>query len=101
MTLCKLPRCWDLGLGSRSPKSQFTTTPLSAADGGAEYCDERVCLCVCVCLFAIMSSELHVQSSPTFIRVTYSRGSVLLWRRSSLMCYLFPVLWMTSYLRLS
>ena len=24
----KLPRCWDLGLGNRSPKSQFTTTPL-------------------------------------------------------------------------
>jgi len=24
----KLPRCWDLGLGNRSPKSKFTTTPL-------------------------------------------------------------------------
>ena len=23
----KLPRCWDLGLGNRSPKSKFTTTP--------------------------------------------------------------------------
>ena len=23
-----LPRCWDLGLGNRSPKSKFTTTPL-------------------------------------------------------------------------
>ena len=22
-----LPRCWDLGLGNRSPKSKFTTTP--------------------------------------------------------------------------
>jgi len=25
---CKLPRCWDLGLGNRSAKSKFTTTPL-------------------------------------------------------------------------
>jgi len=24
----KLPRCWDLGLGNRPPKSKFTTTPL-------------------------------------------------------------------------
>jgi len=24
----KLPRCWDLGLGNRSPKSKFTTTSL-------------------------------------------------------------------------
>ena len=26
----KLPRCWDLGLGNRSPKSKFTTAPLVA-----------------------------------------------------------------------
>ena len=26
----KLPRCCDLGLGNRSPKSKFTTTPLLA-----------------------------------------------------------------------
>ena len=23
----KLPRCWDVGLGNRSPRSKFTTTP--------------------------------------------------------------------------
>ena len=34
------------------------------ADRGAEYYDERVC--VCVCLSAIISSELHVLSSPHF-----------------------------------
>jgi len=34
--------------------------------GGAEYCDERVCLSVCVCLSAVKSSEIHVRSSPTF-----------------------------------
>jgi len=26
----KLPRCWDLSLGNRSPKSKFTTAPLSS-----------------------------------------------------------------------
>jgi len=47
---------------------------------GAEYCDKRVCLSVCVCLYAIISSELHVQSSPIFMHDTC--GSILLWRRS-------------------
>ena len=31
----------------------------------------RVCVCVRVCLSAIISSELHVRSSPTFVHVTY------------------------------
>jgi len=48
----------------------------------AQYCNERVC--VCVCLSAIISSELHVRSSPIFAHVTYGRGSVLLWRRNML-----------------
>jgi len=36
---------------------------------GAEYCDERVSLYVClrVCLSEIISSELHVRSSPNFL----------------------------------
>ena len=38
---------------------------------------------MCVCLSAIVSSELHVRSSPYFVvLVTYGLGSVLLWRRS-------------------
>jgi len=32
--------------------------------GSAEYCDERVCLCVFVCLSAIISPKLYVRSSP-------------------------------------
>ena len=40
----------------------------SAVDRGAEYC---VCVCVCVYLSAIISSELHVRSSPNFILSTY------------------------------
>ena len=41
-----------------------------------------VCVCLCVCLSEIISSELHVRSSPIFVHVTYGRGSVFLWRRS-------------------
>ena len=45
-----------------------------------------VCVCVSVCLSAIISSELHVRSSPSFVHVTYGRGSVLRWRRSDTLC---------------
>ena len=41
-----------------------------------------VSLCLSVCLSAIISSELHVRSSPKFLHVTYGCGSSLLWRRS-------------------
>ena len=34
----KLPRCWDLGLGNRSPKSKFTTTPLLAGYSESVFC---------------------------------------------------------------
>jgi len=39
-----------------------------------------VSVCLCVCPFAIISSELHIQSS--LISYAYGRGSVLLSRRS-------------------
>jgi len=46
-----------------------------------------VCLSMCVCLSTIMSSELYVRSSPIFsVHVTYACGSVLLWRRSNMLC---------------
>ena len=49
-----------------------------------------ICLCVypCVCQSAIISPQLHVQSSPNVcvVHVTYGRGSVLLWRRSDTLC---------------
>jgi len=42
---------------------------------------------VCVCLSASISSELHVRSSLYFfMHVTYGSGSVLLWRRSDMLC---------------
>ena len=42
-----------------------------------------VSVCVCVCLSAIVSSELHVRSSPNFLCVlpVAAASSVLLWRR--------------------
>jgi len=59
-----------------------------------------VCLCVCVCLSAIISPELHDRSSPNFVHVTYGRGSVLL-SKGVVICYVLPVLLMTSYLHIS
>jgi len=53
----------------------------SAPDRGVEYCDERVCLSV------IMSSELHVRFSPTFLcMLPMAHGLVLLWQCSDMLC---------------
>jgi len=54
---------------------------------GAEYCDERVCLSLCVCF----SVRHHISGTLSdlqqiFMRVTYGRGSVLLWRPSDMLC---------------
>ena len=72
----------------------------SAADRGAEYCDERVCLCMCVCLSAIISSELQVRSSPNLLCML---PMTVAWSSSSgkVICYVLPVLWMTSCLLIS
>jgi len=48
-----------------------------------------VSVCVFVCLSAIISPEVHVQSSPNFcacLHVTYGHGSVLYWRCSDMLC---------------
>jgi len=44
-----------------------------------------VSVCVCVCLSAIISSELHVRSSPVLLHVTCGHGSVLLWQCSDML----------------
>jgi len=79
-----MPRYQRNGIDHRL--QPFTTTSFvssySAPDRGAEYCDKRVylsislslslsvcvCVCVCVCVFVhgLISSELHVGSSPNF-----------------------------------
>jgi len=41
-------------------------------------------MCLCVCLSEIISSELHVQSSPNFfVCVICGHGSFLLWWHSN------------------
>ena len=59
-----------------------------------------VCLSVCVCLSAIISSELHVLSSCKFLRML---PMAVVWSSSGgvVISYVFPVLWMTSYLLIS
>ena len=52
----------------------------------AVYCD--VCLSVCVCLS--VRHHIFANTRPIFtnffVPVTYGRGSVLLWRRSDMLC---------------
>ena len=59
-----------------------------------------VSVCLCVCLSAMISSELHVRSSPNFLCMlpmavarSFSGGVAI--------CYVFPVLRVTSYLLIS
>ena len=42
--------------------------------------------CVCVCVSVIISSELHVRSSPISVHVFYGRGSVMFRRRNDVLC---------------
>jgi len=79
-----------------SQSEQSVVCCYSAPNTGAEYCDERVCLSVCACSSAIISSELHLRFSqffcmlPMAVARSFSGGVVIR--------YIFPVLWMTSYL---
>ena len=74
-------------------KKRFVTPP---SDRGAEYCDERVCLCVFVCPRSYLrnyTSDLHQFLCVLPIAVARSSGGTAI-------RYVFPVLWMTSYLRI-
>jgi len=53
----------------------------SAPDREAEYCDERVCLCVFVCPRSYLQNCTPIFTT-FFLLVSDGRGSVLLWRRS-------------------
>ena len=59
----------------------------SAPGSGAEYCDERVRLCVrlCVCPRAYLQNYSPI-FDKLFEHFTYGRGSVLLWRRGDTLC---------------
>ena len=61
----------------------------SAPDRKAEHCDERVCLSVSLCVFvcqrSIISSELHVRSSPK-LSCLLPMSVTQPWRRSDTLC---------------
>jgi len=66
-----------------------------APDRGTEYRD--VCVCLFVCLRAYLWNFLHIRSSPNFLcilPVAVARSS----SDSVAICYVFPVLYMTSCL---
>ena len=69
----------------------------SASGRGAEYCDERVCVCLSV------RDHIFGTTRPIFTRffahATYDCDSVLLWRRSDTLCT--AGLCITSYLLIS
>jgi len=69
--------------------------------GDRSICIACVCVCVCVCLSVrdIISSGLHVRSLPflCMLPMTVARSS----SGNVMIRYVFPVLWMTSYLHIS
>ena len=94
-TVTRQRRGCDLNPGLSAPESSTLTTRLPSQPGsGAEYCNERVCLCVCVCLFVhnCISGTTRPIFTRIFVRVT--SGSVVI-------RYVLPVLWMMSYLLIS
>ena len=59
-----------------------------------------VFFCLCVCLSASISPELHVRFSPNFLCMLPLAVSVC-FSADVVICYVFPVSWMTSYLVIS
>jgi len=59
-----------------------------------------ISMSVCVCLSVIISSELHVRSSPRFLCML-SVPVAQCFSGYVVIRYIFPVLRMTSYLRIS
>ena len=58
----------------------------SALDSEAEYCDERVCVRVYLYVHDHIFGTTRPIFTKIFVRVTYGRGSFLLWRRSDTLC---------------
>jgi len=70
----------------------------SATDRGEEYCVERVCLCVC------LSVRDHLFGTTRSIFTNFYACYLAVSRSSSggvVICYVFPLLWMTSCLHIS
>jgi len=64
----------------------------------AEYCDERVCLCVCLFVCLYPRAFLRNYTLGPFMYVAYGHGSFHLRRRCDTLCT--SGLWMTSYLHI-
>ena len=62
----------------------------SAPDRAAEYCDERVCLCVCLSVSDHIFGTTHPIFTKFLVHVIYGRGSFLLWRHI-VICYVLPM----------
>ena len=63
-----------------------------APGGAAKYCDDRVCVFVCPRAHHVRSSPIVLCMLPTSVARSSSGGVAI--------CYVFPVLWMTSYLHI-
>jgi len=67
----------------------------------AEYCDERVCVCVCFCVCVCLSVRDHLGNYPSDLHNVLCMLPMAVARSyfgGVVMCYVLPVLWMTSYL---
>jgi len=69
---------------TESMACKYLAVIYSDPDIGAEYCDDRVCLCLCV------SDHISGNTRPVctnfLVHVTYGCGWVLLWRRCDMLC---------------
>jgi len=63
----------------------FTSTPAKVRT--AKYCDLPICMCICpfACIY-------HVQTSRNFLGMLSVAAA-----GDNAICYVFPVLWTTSY----
>jgi len=69
----------------------------------AKYCDERVCLSLCVSVCLSVSEHIFGTTRPLFTKFLCMLPMAVA-RSSSggvVICYVLPVLWMTSYLLIS
>jgi len=102
-----LRRPRDHGLHQWSASVNWWATDYSAPDSAAQYCDERVrlsvCLCVGLCVFVCPRSYLRTYTSDLhqFVLCMLPMAAARSSSGGVVICYVLPVLWMTSYLLIS
>ena len=96
-TVCFLLTIASMTVGFLYLWSNYYSAPTGERNNVMSNC---VLMCLCVCLSEIISSELHVQSSPNFLcalsvaMARFSSGGIVI-------RYVLPVLRMTLYLHIS